>query len=45
MTANDILLELTNVTLCYPAEAGVIQATDKVSFQVNNRDRYILLGP
>jgi NitT/TauT family transport system ATP-binding protein len=45
MTANDVLLELTNVTLCYPTEKGIIQATDKVSFQVKHRDRYILLGP
>ena len=39
------LLEVDAVTLRYKTPDSIITATDKVSFDVNSGDRFVLLGP
>ncbi len=39
------LVEVQNLTLQYPSERGLVMATERVTFSVNQADRYILLGP
>jgi NitT/TauT family transport system ATP-binding protein len=39
------LLEVSGVTLRYKTPTSLVTATDKVSFQVNKSDRFVLLGP
>lgn len=43
--ANKPLLDVDSVTLRYKTPQFVITATERVSFQVNLSDRFILLGP
>jgi NitT/TauT family transport system ATP-binding protein len=43
--ANRPLLDVDSVTLRYKTPQFVITATERVSFQVNQSDRFILLGP
>ena len=42
---NAPLLRAQGVTIDYPAERGVVQATHDVSFDVWRGDRFVLLGP
>ncbi|MGF7055814.1 NitT/TauT family transport system ATP-binding protein [Bosea sp. OAE752] len=39
------LLDVSSVTLRYKLPGRVITATERVSFQVNTSDRFVLLGP
>ena len=39
------LLDVKGVTLRYKTSSVVVTATDKVSFEVNRSDRFVLLGP
>lgn len=39
------LLEVDSVTLRYKTPDSIVTATDKVSFNVNGSDRFVLLGP
>ena len=39
------LLEVSSVTLRYKTPTSLVTATEKVSFQVNKSDRFVLLGP
>jgi len=39
------LLDVTGVTLRYKTPGALITATERVSFQVNKSDRFVLLGP
>jgi NitT/TauT family transport system ATP-binding protein len=39
------LLDVSSVTLRYKTPGVVITATERVSFQVNTSDRFVLLGP
>ena len=39
------LLEVDTVTLRYKTPDSIVTATDKVSFNVNSGDRFVLLGP
>lgn len=41
----DALLEVRNVTLQYQTDDRLVVATQRVSFQVQAGDRYVLLGP
>jgi NitT/TauT family transport system ATP-binding protein len=40
-----LLLEVNGVTLRYKTPNTVVTATERVSFQVNSSDRFVLLGP
>ncbi|HEU0231504.1 MAG TPA: ABC transporter ATP-binding protein [Burkholderiaceae bacterium] len=39
------LLEVDSVTLRYKTPDSIVTATDRVSFNVNSADRFVLLGP
>jgi NitT/TauT family transport system ATP-binding protein len=39
------LLDVSGVTLRYKTPSVLVTATDRVSFQVNQSDRFVLLGP
>ena len=39
------LLDVDGVTLRYKTPGVVVTATERVSFQVKNADRFVLLGP
>lgn len=39
------LLEVNSVTLRYKTPTSLVTATERVSFQVNKSDRFVLLGP
>ena len=39
------LLDVDSVTLRYKTPGVVVTATERVSFQVKNSDRFVLLGP
>jgi NitT/TauT family transport system ATP-binding protein len=39
------LLEVSSVTLRYKTPTALVTATEKVSFQVDKSDRFVLLGP
>ncbi len=39
------LLDVSEVTLRYKTPGAVVTATERVSFQVNTSDRFVLLGP
>src|ERR687884_333041 len=39
------LLDVSSVTLRYKTPGVVITATERVSFEVNTSDRFVLLGP
>src|SRR5688572_20305376 len=39
------LLDVAEVTLRYKTPGALITATERVSFQVNRSDRFVLLGP
>jgi NitT/TauT family transport system ATP-binding protein len=39
------LLDVAGVTLRYKTPGAVITATERVDFQVNKSDRFVLLGP
>jgi NitT/TauT family transport system ATP-binding protein len=39
------LLDVSGVTLRYKTPSVLVTATDRVSFQVNRSDRFVLLGP
>src|SRR5438105_1414624 len=39
------LLDVSSVTLRYKTPGAVVTATERVSFQVNTSDRFVLLGP
>jgi NitT/TauT family transport system ATP-binding protein len=39
------LLEVSSVTLRYKTPTSLVTATERVSFQVNQSDRFVLLGP
>lgn len=39
------LLDVTGVTLRYKTPSLLVTATDRVSFQVDAADRFVLLGP
>src|SRR5204863_886753 len=39
------LLDVSDVTLRYKTSSVVVTATDRVSFDVNKSDRFVLLGP
>ncbi|MGI6247572.1 MAG: ABC transporter ATP-binding protein [Pseudochelatococcus sp.] len=43
--ANTPLLNASSVTLRYKTPGLIVTATERVSFQVNTSDRFILLGP
>ena len=40
-----LLLDVTDVTLRYKTPNVLVTATERVSFQVNTSDRFVLLGP
>jgi NitT/TauT family transport system ATP-binding protein len=40
-----VLLEVDGVTLRYKTPNALVTATERVSFQVNSSDRFVLLGP
>jgi len=40
-----VLLEVNGVTLRYKTPNTLVTATERVSFQVNSSDRFVLLGP
>lgn len=42
---SELLLDVDRVTLRYKTAAAVLTATERVSFQVNRSDRFVLLGP
>jgi NitT/TauT family transport system ATP-binding protein len=39
------LLDVASVTLRYKTPGSIVTATERVSFQVNSADRFVLLGP
>jgi NitT/TauT family transport system ATP-binding protein len=43
--ARELLLDVSGVTLRYKTPGVVVTATERVSFQVNKADRFVLLGP
>jgi len=43
--AQELLLDVSGVTLRYKTPGVVVTATERVSFQVNKADRFVLLGP
>jgi NitT/TauT family transport system ATP-binding protein len=43
--AQQSLLEVSSVTLRYKTPTSLVTATERVSFQVNQSDRFVLLGP
>ncbi len=42
---SELLLDVASVTLRYKTPGVIVTATERVSFQVNKADRFVLLGP
>jgi len=45
MATAEPLLRAEHVTIEYASDAGIVRATDDVSFDVHRGDRFVLLGP
>ena len=45
MPSPELLLDVASVTLRYKTPGVIVTATERVSFQVNRADRFVLLGP